>query len=66
MKDQLKLLQSFLAAGKPDWVETIDILLTAHLIARADAKMACRVSWETLGKCSKVNRSTVYRSVARL
>jgi predicted transcriptional regulator len=66
MKDQLRTLQAFLAADKPEWAEPIDTLLTAHLLARADDSMCARVSWDTLAKCCPVNETTVYRSLKRL
>jgi hypothetical protein len=66
MIDHLQLLRSFLAADKPNWAETVDVLLTAHLIARADGEMRSNPSWETLARCSRVHHTTIYRAVERL
>jgi hypothetical protein len=66
MVDRLQLLKGFLAADKPDWAEPVDVLLIAHLLARADDEMKSTPSWETLAKCSHVHPTTIYRAVARM
>jgi hypothetical protein len=66
MVDRLQLLKGFLAADKPDWAEPVDVLLIAHLLARADDEMKSTPSWETLARCSRVHHTTIYRAVTRM
>jgi predicted transcriptional regulator len=66
MDDRLQLLKGFLAADKPEWAEPVDVLLIAHLLARADDEMKSTPSWETLANCSRVHHTTIYRAVTRM